>query len=79
VVDALITGAFLFLGVLTFYYKYPVWRIGWALPLAIWQMTMVHWVISSPTRSHYYILTTGGVGLFIMASLLTVSGFVFGL
>jgi len=45
VVDALITGAFLFLGVLTFYFIYPVWRIGWALPLAIWQMTMVHFLV----------------------------------
>jgi 1,4-dihydroxy-2-naphthoate octaprenyltransferase len=77
VVDVLIASAFLFLGVLTFYFKYPEWRIGWALPLAIWQMTMVHWVIHSPTRSHFYILTTGGVGLFIIASLLAVSGFVF--
>lgn len=77
VVDALITSAFLFLGALTFYFKYPEWRIGWALPLAIWQMTMVHWVIRSPTRSHYYILTTGGVGLFIISSLLAVSGFIF--
>jgi 1,4-dihydroxy-2-naphthoate octaprenyltransferase len=77
VIDALITGAFLFLGILTFYFKYPEWRIGWALPLAFWQMLMVHWVIRSPTRTHYYILTTGGVGLFIIASLLAVSGFVF--
>ena len=77
IVDGLIIVAFIILSILSLFFKYPGWQIGWAIPLAIWQMVMIHRVISSPTRFHFYILTTGGVGLFLIASLLVIVRFIF--
>jgi 1,4-dihydroxy-2-naphthoate octaprenyltransferase len=76
-VTALITFAFLFLTVLILFSTYPVLWIGLATPLAIWQMVMIHRVIHTPTRIYYYLLTTGGVGLFVLMSLLACLGLIF--
>jgi len=78
VVDGLIATGFVILGGLALYFGFPVWQIAWVLPLAIWQMVMVHWVINSRNRFRFYILTTGGVLLFLIAILLVLAGFVFG-
>lgn len=77
IVDALIIVAFLFLGVLTLFYKYPGWRPEWAVPLAIWQMIMVHRVIKFPGRVNDYLLTTGGVVLFVLMALIALSEAIF--
>jgi 1,4-dihydroxy-2-naphthoate octaprenyltransferase len=78
VVDALIAIGFVFLGALALYVGVPVWQIAWVLPLAIWQMVMVHWVINSGKRFRFFILTTGGVVLFIIATQRGFAGFFFG-
>jgi 1,4-dihydroxy-2-naphthoate octaprenyltransferase len=78
VVDGLIATGFVILGALALYFRFPVWRIAWVLPLAIWQMVMVHWVINSGKRFRFFILTTGGVTLFIFSSVIVLVGFVFG-
>ncbi len=76
-VTALIAFAYLFLAFLTLFLKYPVQWMGWTAPLAIWQMVLVHRVIHSPTHSYYLLVTTGGVVLFVLMTLLTLGGFVF--
>ena len=60
VVTALIGFAFLFLSTLTLVSKYPGQWMGLAFPLAIWQIVQIHRVISSPTRTRFHWLTTGG-------------------
>ncbi len=77
VVTSLTAFAYLSLAILTLFSKYPVQWMGWTAPLAIWQMVLVHRVIHSPTRTYYLLVTTGGVGLFALLSLLTLGGFVF--
>ena len=77
VVTSLIGFAILFLVVQGLFSKYPGLRMGWAVPMAIWQMVLIHRVIHSPTRTNYYLLTTGGVALFVLMALLVLSGFVF--
>jgi hypothetical protein len=51
--------------------------MGWTVPLAIWQMMTIHRVILTPTRTHYLLVTTGGVSLFVLMSLLALVEFVF--
>ena len=75
VVNALIGSAFLLLAVITMFSKYPGQWMGLAFPLAIWQMVTIHRVIRSPTRTHYYLLTTGGLGLFVLMSILAFLGY----
>ena len=77
VVNGLIGSAYLFLVFFTLFLKYPGQLMGLAVPLAIWQMVMIHRVILSPTRTHYHLLTSGGVGLFVLMSLLALLGFIF--
>jgi 1,4-dihydroxy-2-naphthoate octaprenyltransferase len=77
VVTALIGFSILFLFVQGLFLKYPGQRMGWTVPLAIWQMVLIHRVIHSPTRTNYYLLTTGGVALFVLMALLALLGFVF--
>ncbi len=77
VVTALIAFAYLFLAFLALFSKYPVQWMGWTAPLAIWQMILVHRVIHSPTRTYYLLVTTGGVALFALLSLMTLGGIVF--
>jgi 1,4-dihydroxy-2-naphthoate polyprenyltransferase len=74
--DALITSAFVFLAVRIFFSNSPGKWMGLALPLAIWQMGMIHRVITAPTRSHYYLLTAAGLCLFVLMTLLALLGFV---
>lgn len=54
------------------------WMV-WSAPLAIWQMVFVHRVIHAPTRINYYLLTTGGVALFVLMALLALLGIIFAL
>ena len=77
VVTALIGFAILSLVVQGLFSQYPGQWLGWTVPLAIWQMVLIHWVIHVPTRKNYYLLTTGGVALFVLTALLTLLGFVF--
>ena len=77
VVNGLIGSAYLFLVFFTLFSKYPGQLMGLAVPLAIWQIVMIHRVILSPTRTHYHLLTSGGVGLFVLMSLLALLGFIF--
>jgi 1,4-dihydroxy-2-naphthoate octaprenyltransferase len=77
VVTALIGFAILFLVVQELFSKYSGQWMGWTVPLAIWQMVLIHRVIHSPTRTNYYLLTTGGVALFVLMALLALLGFVF--
>jgi len=68
--NALIALAYLFLVILLLFSKYTVQWMEWTFPLAVWQMVMIHRAILSPTRMHYSLLTTGGIGLFaLMAAL----------
>lgn len=76
-IDALIVSAFLFLCVLTLTSNYPGQWMVFAAPLAIWQMVTVHRVVLSPTRSRYYLLTTCGIGLFVLMAVLALSGVIF--
>jgi len=77
VVTALIGSAILFLIVLGLFSKYPGRWMGWTVPLAIWQMVLIHRIILSPTRKNYYLLTAGGVALFVLMALLALLSFVF--
>lgn len=77
VVTALIGFAILFLVILGLFSKYPGQWMGWIVPLAIWQMAIIHGVIHSPTRINFHLLTTGGAALFVLMALLTLLGFVF--
>lgn len=77
VVTALIGFAILFLIVRGLFTKYPGQWMGWTVPLAIWQLVLIQRVIHSPTRTNYYLLTTGGVALFVLMALLALLGFVF--
>jgi len=76
-VTGLIGVAILFLIFLALFSKFPGQWMGWAVPLAIWQMIFVHRVVHSPTRTNYYLLTTGGVALFVLMALLALMEFVF--
>jgi 1,4-dihydroxy-2-naphthoate octaprenyltransferase len=77
VVDAFIGCAFLFLAVVTVFTIFPGRWMILAAPLAVWQMITIHRLILTPTRTHYLLLTTGGIGLFVLMSLLALVGFVF--
>lgn len=77
VVTALIGFAILFLVVEGVFSKYPGQWLGWTGPLAIWQIAFIHRIIHSPNRTNYFLLTTGGVALFILMALLALLGFVF--
>lgn len=77
-VNGLIGCAFLILAVQMLFFKFPGQWMGWAIPAAILQMVFLHRVVQSPTRSHYYRLTTGGVGLFVLMTLLAILGIIFG-
>lgn len=77
-VNVLIVSAYLFVVVLTLFSKYTGQWMVLVVPLAIWQMVMIHRVIHSPTRIYYHLLTTGGVGLFVLMVLLAFLGLVFG-
>ena len=77
VVTALLGFAILFLVVEGLFSKYPGQWMGWTVPLAIWQMVFIHRIIHSPTRTNYYLLTTGGVALFVLMAFLALLGFVF--
>jgi 1,4-dihydroxy-2-naphthoate polyprenyltransferase len=77
VVTALIGFAFLFLAVQGIFSKFPGQWMGWTIPLAIWQIVFIHRIIRSPTRTNYYLLTTGGLALFVLMALLALLEFVF--
>ena len=67
--------AYLFLVVILLYSKFPVLWMAVTVPLAVWQMVMLHRVIQSPTRARFHILTTGGLGLFVLLAFLAFLGF----
>ena len=69
-VDSLIGTAFVFIFILSFSSQYPGQWMLWALPVALWQMVMVHRAVLSPTRVRYYLLTAGGVALFVLMVIL---------
>lgn len=75
--DAFIGCAFLFLAVLSLSTNFPGWWMIFAVPLAIWQMITIHRVILTPTRTYNLLVTTGGVGLFVLTALLALLGFIF--
>ena len=77
VAAACIAAAYLLIAVFAWFSKFPGQWMGWAFPLALWQMAMVVWSVRSPTRTHYHILTAGGIGLFGLMALLALSGFFF--
>lgn len=74
VIDALIVSAFLFICLFTLTSKYPGQWMVIAAPLALWQIVTVHRVVLLPTRSRYYILTTCGIGLFVLMTVLALLG-----
>lgn len=76
IIDALIVSAYLFLCIVTLTTKYPGWWMIFAAPLAIMQMVTVHRVVLLPTRNRYYLLTSGGIGLFVLMVVLALSGVV---
>ena len=63
VVTGLIVAAYLFLVAQASLTKSVPWTL-WTFPLAIGQFIQIHWIVKSPTRIRYYLLTAGGVGLF---------------
>lgn len=77
VVTALIGFAFLFLAVQGIFSKFPGQWMGWTIPLAIWQVVFIHRIIHSPTRKKYYLLTTGGLAIFVLMALLALLQFAF--
>jgi 4-hydroxybenzoate polyprenyltransferase len=77
VVDSLIAVAFLSMSVFGLSSKISGSWMGPAIVLAIWQIAMMHWTLRSPTQAHYRWLTAGGVGLFVLATFLSLFGFVF--
>ena len=77
VVTGLISSAFLFLIVQGVISKSPgVWMV-WTIPLAFWQIVLIHRIIKLPNRTNYYLLTTGGVALFVLMAFLALLGFIF--
>ncbi len=73
-VDTFIGTAFVFISVLVLFSQYPGQWMLWAFPLALWQIGMVHWAVLSPARVRYYLLTTGGVALFVLMVILALLG-----
>jgi len=76
-VTGLIGSAILFLIVLGLFSKMPERLMIWIVPLAIWQMVFIHRIIHFPTRTNYYLLTAGGIALFVFMALLALLRFVF--
>lgn len=76
-VTGLISSAILFIIGHSLISKSPIEWMGWTIPLAIWQIILMHRVIHSPTRTNYYLLTAGGVALFVLMALLALFGLVF--
>jgi 1,4-dihydroxy-2-naphthoate octaprenyltransferase len=77
VIDGLLLAALLFKSISTLFSSSSGWWMVPAILLAAWQIAMVHWVLRSPTQKHYGWLTTGGVALFVLATLLSLFGLVF--
>lgn len=77
VVTTLISFGILFICLPGLFSKYPGRWMEWAIPLAIWQMIMIHLANHTPTRSRYYLLTTSGIALFVIMAFLALLGFVF--
>ena len=77
-VDTLIGTAFVFIFVLVLFSQYAGWWMLWALPIAVGQMILVHLAVRSPARGRYYLLTTGGVGLFVIMAALALLGVISG-
>jgi 1,4-dihydroxy-2-naphthoate octaprenyltransferase len=73
-VDSLIGSAFVFVFILTLFSRYAGRWMLWALPIALWQMVMVHRAVLSPKRVRYYLLTAGGVALFVFMVILALLG-----
>jgi 1,4-dihydroxy-2-naphthoate octaprenyltransferase len=71
-VDALIGIAFVFILILGLFSQYTGPSMLWALPIAMGQMLLVHLAVKSPARGRYYLLTTGGAGLFVLMALMAV-------
>ncbi|MHC1740929.1 MAG: prenyltransferase [Anaerolineaceae bacterium] len=76
VVDGLVATAFGIMVCLSIFLKFPAIWMTLALPLAIFQMVMIHRVIKSPTRTKFAVLTAGGVGLFVIMSIIALVGFI---
>ncbi len=73
-VDWLVGTAFVFVIVLTLFSRYAGRWMLWALPIALWQIVMVHRAVLSATRPRYYLLTAGGVALFVLMATLALLG-----
>ena len=69
-VDSLIGLAFVFIFILTLFSRYVGRWMLWALPIALWQMVMVHRAVIFPSRVRNYLLTSGGVALFVLMIIL---------
>lgn len=76
-VSALYALAYAFIFLLTLFAKYPGQWMALTAPLSIWQIVLIHRVVHSPARSLYYLLTTGGVILFVLMVFLALFGLVF--
>jgi 1,4-dihydroxy-2-naphthoate octaprenyltransferase len=73
-VTGLIASAFLLQYVLSLLSDFLGQWMLFVLPLALWQMVMVHRVAVSPTRVRYYLLTAGGVALFVLMAFMALLG-----
>ena len=75
-VDGLIGLAFVFVFLFTLLSRYHGRWMLWALPIGLWQMAMVHRAVLSPNRVRYYLLTAGGVVLFVLMAFLALLGII---
>jgi 1,4-dihydroxy-2-naphthoate octaprenyltransferase len=73
-INGLIVSAYLFLCVFTLISKFSGRWMLFAAPLAIWQMVTVNRAIQAPNRTRYYLLTTSGIGQFVLMALLAIYG-----
>ena len=73
-IEALIVSAYLLILFLTLTSSYPGSWMAFAAPLAIGQIVIVNRVVHYPTRNRYYLLTTCGIGLFVLMIVLALYG-----
>lgn len=77
-VSALFALAYAFIFLLALFTEYPGQWMVLTVPLSIWQIVLLHRAAHAPSRSLYYLLTTGGAAIFVLMVFLALFGFVFG-
>ncbi len=65
-VSGLLSLSFLFIAILALFSNYPGKWMIFALPLAVYQIWITSRVIRNPSKFRYHLLTTVGVGVYIL-------------